>query len=261
MFKKQTTFKDGNQYIKKNGIYVPTKTVSIRTSGVWKPEKDRMQYALVLLQGTNGVQSFQFGIGGGIKATTVDLFSLSAGGVETLLYSVAVAANSTSVGFTNVPARTLIKFREFELTGAQSTHAFYSNSGAITDIVSFGDNYKARCYPRLSSGAVATLPIASPHPYIRTMNFAFNRNVVPASVGDIDVSLIEDFTSCFLTSGLSTPLNKWNTANALNMTNMIRNCYYFDQNISGWNVSKVSVWTGFKVNCPISVANTPPKFR
>lgn len=54
---------------------------------------------------------------------------------------------------------------------------------------------------------------------------------------------------------------QWDTKNIVNMASVFRNAAAFNQNVSGWNVDKVTTWTNFRSNSPLSTANTPPKFR
>jgi surface protein len=57
------------------------------------------------------------------------------------------------------------------------------------------------------------------------------------------------------------PIGSWNTAKVTMMDGMFNDAKKFNQNISGWNVDKVESFQLFKDYSPLSIENTPLKFR
>jgi len=56
-------------------------------------------------------------------------------------------------------------------------------------------------------------------------------------------------------------IGNWNVSNVQNMQSMFNMATAFNQNISTWNVTKVTQWSNFRVGSALSTDNTPAKFR
>ena len=80
-------------------------------------------------------------------------------------------------------------------------------------------------------------------------------------LNDIDVSAIVDMSHLFYKSNFNQDISKWDVSNVLSMESMFRGALFFDQDLSGWNVVKVSNSKHF-ANIYLSKYNSKmPKFN
>jgi len=56
-------------------------------------------------------------------------------------------------------------------------------------------------------------------------------------------------------------IGNWNVSNVEDMRFMFAHAAAFNQNISNWNVTKVTQWDDFRFQSGLSTENTPLKFR
>lgn len=87
-------------------------------------------------------------------------------------------------------------------------------------------------------------------------NTAFNQTLVNWNVSNVtDMSAMFNGATVF-----NQPLN-WNVSKVIGMWGMFQNASTFNQNISTWNVANVTDWQFFSSTAPLTLANTPAKFR
>jgi len=63
------------------------------------------------------------------------------------------------------------------------------------------------------------------------------------------------------TTSFNQPLNNWNVSNVTDMASMFESATSFDQNISKWNVSNVADYYNFSLNSPIDGTSKVPHFQ
>lgn len=83
---------------------------------------------------------------------------------------------------------------------------------------------------------------------------AFNQDI-----SSWDVSKAVRMNAMFFGTPFNQDISSWITSSATDMNSMFRDSQ-FNQDISGWDVDIVTDWTNFRLNCPLTNANTPPKF-
>jgi surface protein len=94
-------------------------------------------------------------------------------------------------------------------------------------------------------------------------NTQFNQNINNWNVSKVtNMSFMFYFASQFNPQTSVGPfIGNWNVSNVENMQQMFSFATAFNQNISNWNVTKVTQWTDFGFQSGLSTENTPVKFR
>ena len=88
-------------------------------------------------------------------------------------------------------------------------------------------------------------------------NYSFDHNVLN---GWLLYSAI-NMEQMFQESKFSGDLSSWTTNSVTNMHKMFRNAWYFNRDISMWNVANVTNWEAFKQYSALTLEQIPLKFR
>lgn len=97
--------------------------------------------------------------------------------------------------------------------------------------------------------------------HVRLMNSAFLQCQAFNQTLDFDTRQVSNMGSMLSACiALNSPLN-FDTSNVQTMTSMLSSCLNFNQDISNWNVDKVTAFSGFRSGSGLSDAHTPLKFR
>ena len=87
---------------------------------------------------------------------------------------------------------------------------------------------------------------------------SFNQDIGGWDTSKVTGSVAYMFSNA---SAFNQDIGGWDTSKVTGMTGMFSNARNFNQDISGWNVDAVTNWNSFRSSSPLTIANTPPKFR
>ena len=88
-------------------------------------------------------------------------------------------------------------------------------------------------------------------------NAVFNQDISNFDVSNVTTFVSFLFDAKAFGDGATWSLSNWNTGSAQDMTNMFRNTINFDQDISGWDISNVSLCGNFRNGSALTCAHTP----